>query len=158
MADMLATDHDAWCFLWRWRTIGLLKNWRSGHRRARVQNSTDLKPAAGDDGLRGWMPLGWNESKVLTPKYYSKLYSKTWTLGNYIPYLHFVQVTNIQFKIHFNRIFEFLVLNFIGCAFRTKTMHRFLCFCSCKFPNYFATLGCYLFMLFLIQFKDEGSV
>jgi len=36
---------------------------------------------------------------------------------------------------------------------RTETMHRFLCFYFCKFSNYFAvTLGCYLFLLFLVQF------
>jgi len=38
-------------------------------------------------------------------------------------------------------------------------MHQFLCFCSCKIPNYFAfTLGCYLFWLFLVQFKNERNV
>jgi len=51
------------------------------------------------------------------------------------------------------------VSNFIGFVCRTETMHRFLCSCSCKFPNYFAfTLGCYLFLLFLVQFKNERSV
>jgi len=35
-------------------------------------------------------------------------------------------------------------------------MHRFLCSRSCKFPNYFTfTLGCHLFLLFLVQFKDN---
>jgi len=35
-------------------------------------------------------------------------------------------------------------------------MHRFLCSCSYKFPNYFTfTLGCYLFLIFLVQFKNE---
>jgi len=38
-------------------------------------------------------------------------------------------------------------------------MHRFLCSCSCKFPNYFAFIRrCYLFLLYLVQFQNERSV
>jgi len=48
---------------------------------------------------------------------------------------------------------------FVGFVCRTETMHQFLCFCSCKFPNYFTfTLECYLFMLLLVEFKNERSV
>jgi len=47
---------------------------------------------------------------------------------------------------------------FVGSVCRIDTMHRFLCSCSCKFPNYFVfTHGCYLFLLFLVRFKDERS-
>jgi len=49
--------------------------------------------------------------------------------------------------------------DFIDSVCRTKTIHRFLYSYFFKFRNYFAfTLGCYLFLLFLVHLKNEHSV
>jgi len=54
-----------------------------------------------------------------------------------------------------SRFHRFLV----SCVCRIETMHWCLCSFSCRFSNCFAfTLGCCLFLLFLVQFKDECSV